>query len=267
MPSLCYPYGSSITCVCDPRGSVYNCFPTDYKGKQGSLSIGEAKKKVSPEEDQRTEILLASTALVAVIALFLSFLIYRMEKYLVKRGFQLPFLHQCNKESLSKMFKQKNSSAVQTDPIIYWYSQNQTVVGITHITTSAPQPAKLYPSLPTRRYSYSPDSADVSTRPSLSSTLPFPRSRSRSSPYEGSEHKSDQVSTPIELREINSYESPHDEISIKMEGEENENIDTIEISEEYSEPIEEHFSACNYSLSQQPLLNLDQLQQQTQQAI
>lgn len=264
MPALCYPYGSSITCVCDPRGNVYNCFPTDYKGKQGNLNFGEGKKKVSSGEDQRTEILLASTALVAVIALFLSFLIYRMEKYLVKRGFQLPFLHQCNKESLSKMFKQKNSSSAQTDPIIYWYSQNQTVVGITHITTAAPQPAKLYPSLPTRRYSYSPDSVDVSTRPSLSSTLPFPRSRSRSSPYEieGSEHKSDQLSTPIELKEITSYEAPNDEFSIKMEEDDNDINDTIDNGDNYSEYNEEHLTAMNYSISQQPLLNLDQLQQQ-----
>ena len=36
------------------------------------------------------------------------------------------------------------------DPIIYWYSQNQTVVGITHITAAPTQPAKIYPSLPTR---------------------------------------------------------------------------------------------------------------------
>ena len=71
MPTLCYPYGSSITCVCDPRGNVYNCFPTDYKGKQGHGVLGEAKKKVSLREDQRVEILLACTALVAVIAIFL----------------------------------------------------------------------------------------------------------------------------------------------------------------------------------------------------
>ena len=74
---------------------------------------------------------------------------------------------------------------ILSDPIIYWYSQNQTVVGITHITApgplaSQPQNSKLYPSLPTRRHSYSnsPDSAIVSTRPSFSSTLPCPNSRS-----------------------------------------------------------------------------------------
>jgi len=256
MPNLCYPYGASITCVCDPRGSVYNCFPTDYnKGEQGRHD--ESKNTLARGEDKRTEILLASTALVAVIALFLSFLIYRMEKYLVKHGFQLPFFHRCNKESLSKMFKQKNSSSAQTDPIIYYYSQNQTVVGITHITTATTQPPKLYPSLPTRRYSYSPDSVGVSTRPSLSSTLPLPRSRSRSSPYGSSEHKSDQMSTPIEIKEINSYEAANEVFSIKMEEDEN---DVIDNGDDFSEYNDEQINAMNYSISQQPLLDMDKLQ-------
>ena len=80
--------------------------------------------------------------------------------------------------------RRNKATLILSDPIIYWYSQNQTVVGITHITAPAPlvssQPqAKLYPSLPTRRHSYSnsPDSAIVSTRPSFSSTLPCPNSR------------------------------------------------------------------------------------------
>ena len=30
---LCYPYGVTITCVCDNSGSVYNCYPTNYKNK------------------------------------------------------------------------------------------------------------------------------------------------------------------------------------------------------------------------------------------
>ena len=79
--------------------------------------------------------------------------------------------------------RRNKATLILSDPIIYWYSQNQTVVGITHITAPAPlssltQP-KLYPSLPTRRHSYSnsPDSAIVSTRPSFSSTLPCPNSR------------------------------------------------------------------------------------------
>ena len=79
--------------------------------------------------------------------------------------------------------RRTKATLILSDPIIYWYSQNQTVVGITHITAPAPlssqtQP-KLYPSLPTRRHSYSnsPDSAIVSTRPSFSSTLPCPNSR------------------------------------------------------------------------------------------
>ena len=81
--------------------------------------------------------------------------------------------------------RRNKATLILSDPIIYWYSQNQTVVGITHITAPPPCPsqhqAKLYPSLPTRRHSYSnsPDSAIVSTRPSFSSTLPCPNSRSR----------------------------------------------------------------------------------------
>ena len=73
MPNLCYPYGASITCVCDPRGSVYNCFPTDYK--KGGQDMHSEGKKVDAQDkvDQRVEILLASTALVTVIALFLRF--------------------------------------------------------------------------------------------------------------------------------------------------------------------------------------------------
>ena len=27
MTSLCYPYGSGITCVCDEPGRIYKCFP------------------------------------------------------------------------------------------------------------------------------------------------------------------------------------------------------------------------------------------------
>ena len=160
------------------------------------------------------------------------------------------------------MLEKTTSHFYFADPIIYWYSQNQTVVGITHITTSAPQPAKLYPSLPTRRYSYSPDSEEVSTRPSLSSTLPFPHYRSRSSPYEveGSEQKSDQLSTPIELKEITSYEAPNEEFSIKMEEEEHENNDIIDNGDDYSEFNEENLASVSYSISQQPLLNLEQLQ-------
>ena len=33
---LCYPYGVTITCVCDNSGSVYNCYPTNYKNKHNS---------------------------------------------------------------------------------------------------------------------------------------------------------------------------------------------------------------------------------------
>ena len=59
--------------MCDQRGSVYNCFPTDYN-KGGQDRHSEGRKGVTHARvDQRVEILLASTALVAVIALFLRF--------------------------------------------------------------------------------------------------------------------------------------------------------------------------------------------------
>ena len=78
---------------------------------------------------------------------------------------------------------------------------------------------------------------------------------------EGSEQKSDQLSTPIELKEINSYEAQNDEFSIKMEEGEQDNNDIIDNGDNYSEFNEENFTAMNYSISQQPLLNLEQLQQ------
>ena len=39
MQSLCYPYGSGITCVCD-RGEIFKCFPdlkSDHVGGPGGL--------------------------------------------------------------------------------------------------------------------------------------------------------------------------------------------------------------------------------------
>ena len=37
MTSLCYPYGSGITCVCDEPGRIYKCFP-DIKSESSSRS-------------------------------------------------------------------------------------------------------------------------------------------------------------------------------------------------------------------------------------
>ena len=47
-----------------------------------------------------------------------------------------------------------------------------------------------------------------------------------------------------------------------MEEDNNDINDTIDNGDNYSEYNEEHLNAINYSISQQPLLNLDQLQQQ-----
>ena len=66
--------GVSITCVCDPQGAIFNCFPTNYKRRGEMTSSREAsirKAEVVTDQDERVEVILASTALVAVIALFL----------------------------------------------------------------------------------------------------------------------------------------------------------------------------------------------------
>ena len=44
MTSLCYPYGSGITCVCDEPGRIYKCFPDikqdNHKAGSGGGSLG-----------------------------------------------------------------------------------------------------------------------------------------------------------------------------------------------------------------------------------
>ena len=72
--SVCHPYGMSITCVCDTQGKVVNCFPTIRTGVKGEevqeRKGGRKGEKSVAMEDNITEILLATTALVAVIAFF-----------------------------------------------------------------------------------------------------------------------------------------------------------------------------------------------------
>lgn len=281
MVSLCFPYGSPITCVCDPRGHVYNCFPTDTKGgKMGSFHGGGDQRRQAElggkigagrgmvVEDQRTEIVLATTALVAVVALFLSFLIYRLEKYLVSNGFQLPLFHRCSKSNPT--LRNSSSASAQTDPVVYCYSHSQTVVGITRLSSLAPpaQPSNVYPTLPQRRYSYSPDSAvEDSARPSMSSTLPLPRSRSRSSPYEND--SGDQVSTPIELRELHYIDSRGSEEGTQASGEERfqgQEEEEVHFTEMYNNDNNNFTEMYNNSQcsSQQPLLDFMRLAEMDQ---
>ena len=71
--SVCHPYGMSITCVCDKQGKVVNCFPSMGEGMKGRLEGREGGGREERDlsmEDNITEILLATTALVAVIAFF-----------------------------------------------------------------------------------------------------------------------------------------------------------------------------------------------------
>ena len=74
--SVCYPYGRAIACVCNSHDKVVNCFPTlemekkrEVVGRQGSMANNMAREM----KDNHTEILLAATALVATIALFLRY--------------------------------------------------------------------------------------------------------------------------------------------------------------------------------------------------
>ena len=81
--------GVSITCVCDPQGAIFNCFPTNYKrvAQFGELNKGNKISKAEMDQDEKVEIILASTALVAVIALFLRWHNDQMTYILLSRDF------------------------------------------------------------------------------------------------------------------------------------------------------------------------------------
>ena len=81
-------------------------------------------------------------------------------------------------------------------------------------------------------------------------------SRSRCSPYDVTDRKSDQMSTPIELNDIHS-----DPITLPdtMESIDQELPDPISVSQELDNNYDEAYddiSFVNHSLSQQPLLNM-----------
>ena len=59
MATLCYPYGSGITCVCDD-GRIYKCFPDlksdqgpggHNKGSNGMVGSSNGLTDMSPLED------------------------------------------------------------------------------------------------------------------------------------------------------------------------------------------------------------------------
>ena len=83
--------------------------------------------------------------------------------------------------------------------------------------------------------------------------------RSRGSPYEVSDHKSDQMSTPIELRDIQP-----DLAGDVIDGDSVDTGDNIDVY--HAEPEldnnydEDNISFVNHSLSQQPLLNMSSFQ-------
>lgn len=85
---------------------------------------------------------------------------------------------------------------------------------------------------------------------------PYLYSRSRCSPYDVTDHKSDQMSTPIELNDI-----PSDPITLPdtVESFDQELPDPISVSQELDNNYDEAYddiSFVNHSLSQQPLLNM-----------
>ena len=50
MTSLCYPYGSGITCVCD-EGKIYKCFP-DLKSHSSTSPGGESDHQVNQDNTE-----------------------------------------------------------------------------------------------------------------------------------------------------------------------------------------------------------------------
>ena len=69
---VCFPYSQEITCVCNTQEQVVNCFPT----RIGEDTLEEKTSRVDDRmeldiNDSNTEVLLATSALVAVVAFFL----------------------------------------------------------------------------------------------------------------------------------------------------------------------------------------------------
>jgi len=139
MTSLCYPYGSGITCVCDDSGRIYKCFP-DIKGDQSSQKSGAGslggvmigantqldslhrKLGLDPDTfDRSTEIVLASTFLILVILIFVAFIIHRCEKTFVRRRSQdLTGDNFYTRPAL-------NSVSIQTDPPVWSLQSSYTM--------------------------------------------------------------------------------------------------------------------------------------------
>merc|ERR1712183_97015 len=144
MQSLCYPYGSGITCVCD-RGEIFKCFP-DLKsdnvggggglhgqGKAGSGVMVGANTQISDNNsmedtlDRSTEVVLASTFLILVILIFIAFIIHRCEKTFVhsrrqEGGPECAGLYKQSPATLSSI-----SVSIQTDPQLWSLQQSYTM--------------------------------------------------------------------------------------------------------------------------------------------
>lgn len=48
---FCHISGVTITCVCDPQGSIFNCFPTNYKSVSDHLANQRDKLSIRAASD------------------------------------------------------------------------------------------------------------------------------------------------------------------------------------------------------------------------
>ena len=98
MSALCYPYGGSISCMCDNRGRIYRCVAQvdtiHNVGQDPDPVLDQTLVHDSPSDpsqtlDERTEVILAATFLVLVVLTFVAFVIYRCERTYTRRTLQV----------------------------------------------------------------------------------------------------------------------------------------------------------------------------------
>jgi len=89
MSTMCYPYGSGITCVCDGGGNIFRCFPD--LGQEAAEAtkrrrVADRPAGIYREDftllDGGTELVLAVTFLVLVVLIFVGFICYKCERAL-----------------------------------------------------------------------------------------------------------------------------------------------------------------------------------------
>ena len=155
MSALCYPYGGSISCMCDNRGRIYRCVAQvdtiHNVGQDPDPVLDQTLVHDSPSDpsqtlDERTEVILAATFLVLVVLTFVAFVIYRCERTYTRRTLQVGILRKGKYSTLStsRLFlvvtqeslyanssRPCSSVSVQTDPEM---GVNGVAVGMTTIS-------------------------------------------------------------------------------------------------------------------------------------